>query len=38
MKNEVFNPISSVMNKELTAKQWGANLEVAADKVRTSQE
>lgn len=38
MKNEVFNPISSVMNKELTAEEWAANLEVASDKVRASQE
>lgn len=38
MKNEVFNPISSIMNKELTAEEWAANLEVASDKVRASQE
>lgn len=38
MKNEVFNPISSVMNKELTAEQWAANLETASDKVRESQQ
>ncbi|MTM61678.1 extracellular solute-binding protein, partial [Turicibacter sanguinis] len=38
MKNEVFQPISSIMNKELTASDWAANLEVASDKVRESQE
>ncbi len=34
MNDEVFNPISSVMNKELSAKDWAAQLEVASDKVR----
>lgn len=38
MKDEVFNPISSIMNQELSAKQWAENLEVASDKVRESQE
>lgn len=38
MKNEVFQPISSIMNKELTASEWATNLEVASDKVRESQE
>ena len=34
MNEEVFNPISSVMNKELTATDWAKALEVASDKVR----
>ena len=38
MADEVYNPISSIMNKELTAKEWAENLEVASDKVRASQE
>ncbi len=37
MSDELFKPISSVMNKELTAKEWASNLEVASDKVRESQ-
>ncbi|MGL4372729.1 MAG: carbohydrate ABC transporter substrate-binding protein [Turicibacter sp.] len=36
MKDAVFNPISAVMNKEMTAQKWAEELEIASDKVRES--
>lgn len=34
MRKEVFNPLSSVMNKELTAEKWAERLETSSTKCR----
>ena len=37
-KDEIFNPITSVMNDEMTVEEWAQNVEDAFAQVRADQE
>jgi bind_CPR_0540: carbohydrate ABC transporter substrate-binding protein, CPR_0540 family len=37
-KDEIFNPITSVMNDEMTVEEWAQNVEAAFAQVRADME
>ena len=37
-KDEIFNPITSVMNDEMTVEEWAQNVEDAFAQIRADQE